>query len=418
MDNRQKNYLFTSESVSAGHPDKVADQISDAILDAYLQADPNSHVACETLVTRNMVVLAGETKSSKTVSVGSIVRRVLREIGYTRQGIGFAAEDVVIINQLHKQSNDIDNGVRQGQTDQGAGDQGMMFGYATRETPGFIPVGLYVANAILKQMDEDRRVSGRGADYLMPDAKSQVTVRYENGQPAAIDTVVVSTMHTEFDTDEAMQATVSAYVLERLMPKVIARLPEGIRDLFSSDTKYHINPSGRFVEGGPAADTGLTGRKIIVDTYGGKGAHGGGAFSGKDPSKVDRSAAYMARYIAKNLVAAGVADEMLVQVSYAIGVAHPVSVMVETYGTSHGLSDEEIADLILYGYDLTPGGIERKLDLRHTHYQETAAYGHFGRESGSSVKNGRYVRLFPWEEIDEKETTSIIKAYGPPAGCE
>lgn len=385
-----QKYYFTSESVSEGHPDKVADQISDAILDAYLAADPNAHVACETLCTTDRVVIAGEIKSSATIDVDAIVRNVIREIGYVHADMGFDAETCVVENHLHQQSSDIDQGVsRDEEENQGAGDQGIMFGYATDETSEMMPVTLYVANKIMETLARIRK-GGKVMRYLRPDSKSQVTVEYCDGKPVRIDTIVVSTQHADFDGEEAMHDIIERDVREILMPLVIANIPkESVRALFGNDIRYQINPTGKFVIGGPAGDTGLTGRKIIVDTYGGWGAHGGGAFSGKDPSKVDRSAAYAARHIAKNLVALGVAKKMLVQLSYAIGVAEPVSVYVNTYGTARGgRLDGEIADYIKNTIDLRPAAIIKRFDLKRPLYKRTAAYGHFGKQE------------FPWERLD------------------
>lgn len=417
-------YLFTSESVSEGHPDKVADQISDAVLDELLAYDRSSKVACETLVTTGQVVVAGEVKSEAYVDLQETVRRTIRRIGYTKAAYKFEAESCGILNAIHEQSPDINRGVERSQAeDQGAGDQGMMFGYATNETDTYLPLSLSLAHDILIVLADIRR-EGREMTYLRPDSKSQVTVAYDdNGRPEAIDTIVVSTQHDDFiSADEAgsqeaadaqMLARIRKDVEEILIPRVVRErinTPE-VKKLFEQGgIKYLVNPTGKFVIGGPHGDTGLTGRKIIVDTYGGKGAHGGGAFSGKDPSKVDRSAAYAARHIAKNMVAAGVADEMLVQVSYAIGVAQPVSIFVDTYGKSHvDMSDGEIARRIGELFDLRPHAIEERLKLRNPIYEETASYGHMGREPRVVEKTftSRYlptrtieVELFTWEKLD------------------
>ena len=416
------NYLFTSESVSEGHPDKVCDQISDAILDEFLAHDANSKVACETLVTTGQVVIAGEVKSNAYIDLTSVTRKVINEIGYNNSEIMFDGNSCGILSALHEQSQDINRGVvRENPEEQGAGDQGMMFGYATNETDNYMPLGLDLAHRLLVVLAEIRR-EGKVMTYLRPDAKSQVTVEYsDEGKPQRIDTIVLSTQHDEFDTDEAMQQQIAKDVREILIPRTLEGIqkPE-VLALFNDDIKYYVNPTGKFVIGGPHGDTGLTGRKIIVDTYGGKGAHGGGAFSGKDPSKVDRSAAYAARHIAKNMVAAGVADEMLVQLSYAIGVAEPVSVYVNTYGRSHvQMSDSEIAQRIREMFPLTPYAIEQRLKLRNPIYEETAAYGHMGREPRIVTK--RYeslyhetkevtVELFTWEKLDYVE--QIKEAFG------
>ncbi|MBQ7157718.1 MAG: methionine adenosyltransferase [Bacteroidaceae bacterium] len=414
-------YLFTSESVSEGHPDKVADQISDAVLDQLLAYDPNSKVACETLVTTGQVVVAGEVKSKTYVDLQDVVRRTITRIGYTKSAYKFDAESCGVLSAIHEQSADINRGVeREEPMDQGAGDQGMMFGYATNETENYMPLSLDLSHRILKVLAEIRREGkvmtyirkGKEVTYLRPDAKSQVTIEYgDNGKPVRIDTIVVSTQHDEFDEDEKMLARIKDDVIKILIPRVVNEIqsPE-VKALFNDNIKYHVNPTGKFVIGGPHGDTGLTGRKIIVDTYGGKGAHGGGAFSGKDPSKVDRSAAYAARYIAKNMVAAGVADEMLVQISYAIGVAKPVSIYVNTYGHSNvAISDGEIAKKIDELFDLRPKAIEQRLKLRNPIYEETAAYGHMGREPKTIIKHfeNRYegakdieVELFTWEKLD------------------
>ncbi len=414
-------YLFTSESVSEGHPDKVADQISDAVLDELLAFDPNSKVACETMVTTGQVVVAGEVKSSAYVDLQEVARRTIRRIGYTKAEYKFEAESCGVLSAIHEQSADINRGVeRQDPMEQGAGDQGMMFGYATNETENFMPLSLDLSHRILLVLAEIRR-EGQEMTYLRPDAKSQVTIEYDDaGCPVRVDTIVVSTQHDDFiqplDGDQAkadrqMLDIIRRDVIDILMPRVIAGIhnPEVLR-LFDDNITYHVNPTGKFVIGGPHGDTGLTGRKIIVDTYGGKGAHGGGAFSGKDPSKVDRSAAYAARHIAKNMVAAGVADEMLVQVSYAIGVARPINIYVNTYGRSRvQMSDSEIARKIDELFDLRPRAIEERLKLRTPIYEETAAYGHMGRTPQTVRKtfHSPYlpsktveVELFTWEKLD------------------
>ena len=427
-------YLFTSESVSEGHPDKVADQISDAVLDKLLAYDPNSKVACETLVTTGQVVIAGEVKTSAYVDLQLIAREVINKIGYTKSEYMFEGNSCGVFSAIHEQSADINRGVeREDPMNQGAGDQGMMFGYATNETENYMPLSLDLAHNILRVLADIRR-EGKEMLYLRPDAKSQVTIEYDdNGRPVRIDTIVVSTQHDEFiapadDTkeaqlkaDEQMLAQIRKDVIEVLMPRVIADIHnEEVLALFNDDITYHVNPTGKFVIGGPHGDTGLTGRKIIVDTYGGKGAHGGGAFSGKDPSKVDRSAAYAARHIAKNLVAAGVADEMLVQVSYAIGVARPINIYVDTYGRSRvNMTDGEIAKKIDELFDLRPRAIEERLKLRNPIYAETAAYGHMGRKPEVVTKSfrSRYegdkdvtVELFTWEKLDYVE--KVREAFG------
>ena len=414
-------YLFTSESVSEGHPDKVADQISDAVLDELLAFDKNSKVACETMVTTGQVVVAGEVKSSAYVDLQEIARRTIRRIGYTKAEYKFEAESCGVFSAIHEQSADINRGVeRQDPMNQGAGDQGMMFGYATNETENYMPLSLDLSHRILQVLAEIRR-EGNEMTYLRPDAKSQVTIEYDdNGRPVRVDTIVVSTQHDDFiqafdgdqeKADMQMLDIIRKDVINILMPRVIAGIhnPEVLK-LFNNNIVYHVNPTGKFVIGGPHGDTGLTGRKIIVDTYGGKGAHGGGAFSGKDPSKVDRSAAYAARHIAKNMVAAGVADEMLVQVSYAIGVARPINIYVNTYGRSNvNMSDGEIAQKIDALFDLRPKAIEERLKLRNPIYEETAAYGHMGREPRTVIKtfHSPYmtpktveVELFTWEKLD------------------
>ncbi len=425
-------YLFTSESVSEGHPDKVADQISDAVLDELLAYDSSSKVACETLVTTGQVVIAGEVKSDAYVDLQEVARATIRRIGYTKAELKFEAEGCGVLSAIHEQSADINRGVERGlPMDQGAGDQGMMFGYATNETENYIPLSLDLSHHILRTLADIRR-EGKQMTYLRPDSKSQVTVEYgDDGRPARIDTIVVSTQHDDFvrpsltldqeRADKQMLAQIRQDVINVLMPRVLSEIKsEEVRALFGANITYHVNPTGKFVIGGPHGDTGLTGRKIIVDTYGGKGAHGGGAFSGKDPSKVDRSAAYAARHIAKNMVAAGVADEMLVQVSYAIGVARPVSIYVNTYGRSHvAASDSEIARRIGRLFDLRPRAIEEQLKLRNPIYSETAAYGHMGRRPRTVVKHfdNRYigrrdieVELFTWEKLDCVER--IREAFG------
>ena len=411
-------YFFTSESVSEGHPDKVADQISDSLLDHFIAFDPQSKVACETLVTTGQVILSGEVKSKTYLDVQQIARQTINDIGYTDDAYQFSGNSCGVISLIHEQSSDINQGVdREKKEDQGAGDQGIMFGYASNETENYMPLALAVSHKILEVLANFRRTKS-DITYLRPDAKSQVTVEYsEDHKPIRIETVVVSTQHDDFDTDENMLAQIRQDIIEKVMPKVIASFSPDIQSLFSKDVVYHINPTGKFVIGGPHGDTGLTGRKIIVDTYGGKGAHGGGAFSGKDPSKVDRSAAYAARHIAKNVVAAGIADEILIQLSYAIGVAAPTSIFVDTYGTSHvDLTDSEIAKKLETLFDLTPYGIEQRLKLRTPIYAETAAYGHMGRTPKTIKKvfespyNGKIVHeveLFPWEKLD---AVSLLKS--------
>lgn len=410
------SFLFTSESVSEGHPDKVADQISDAILDEFLARDKNSKVACETLVTTGQVVLAGEVKSSSYIDIPTVTRSVIEKIGYTKSEYQFEAQSCGIFSAIHEQSEDINRGVdgKQDPMDQGAGDQGMMFGYATNETDNYMPLALDLSHIILQEMAAIRKNELHLMPYLRPDAKSQVTIEYsEDGQPLHIDTIVVSTQHDEFGSDEEMQKRITEDVKNIVIPRVkkYYELKPEVYKLFSESIKYFVNPTGRFVIGGPHGDTGLTGRKIIVDTYGGKGAHGGGAFSGKDPSKVDRAAAYAARHIAKNLVASGVASEMLVQVSYAIGVAKPMNIYVNTYGKSNvKISDGDIAKKIEELFDMRPKAIEQRLKLRNPIYFETAAYGHMGREPQVVKKTfkSRYddaviekeVELFTWEKLD------------------
>ena len=416
------SYLFTSESVSEGHPDKVADQISDALLDEFLAYDKDSKVACETLVTTGQVVLAGEVKSKAYVDVQDVARRVIEHIGYTKSEYQFEAKSCGVFSAIHEQSGDINRGVeRENPYDQGAGDQGMMFGYATNETANYMPLALDLAHSLLWELATIRKQNSVLMPYLRPDAKSQVTIEYDdNGKPLHIDTIVISTQHDEFieakgitqeEADNAMQKRIEQDVKTLLVPRVKAQYPAEVQALFDEQTKYYVNPTGKFVIGGPHGDTGLTGRKIIVDTYGGKGAHGGGAFSGKDPSKVDRSAAYAARHIAKNLVAAGVADEILVQVSYAIGVAKPMNIYINTFGRSHvNLTDGEIAARVEKLFDMRPKAIEERLKLRNPIYFETASYGHMGRKPRvvQKIFNSRYnpapvicdVELFTWEKWD------------------
>ena len=417
------NYLFSSESVSEGHPDKVADQISDALVDQFLAYDENAHCAIESFVTTGQVVIMGEVRSNVYIDLQTIARKTINQIGYTKSEYQFDGNSCGVLTAIHEQSDDIDRGVsREKEEDQGAGDQGMMFGYATNETENYMPVTLDLAQLIMRVL-ADIRKEGKQMTYLRPDSKSQVTVEYsEEGIPQRIDTIVVSTQHDEFDTDdERMLAKIKDDVLNILMPRVKAEIhSEKVLALFGDDIKYFVNPTGKFVIGGPHGDTGLTGRKIIVDTYGGKGAHGGGAFSGKDPSKVDRSAAYAARHIAKNMVAAGVADEMLVQVSYAIGVAEPVNIYVNTYGRSRvQMSDGEIAKKIEKLFDLRPKAIEKNLKLRQPIYRETAAYGHMGRKNEVVKKTftSRYhetkemeVELFTWEKLDRVD--DIRREFG------
>lgn len=404
-------YLFTSESVSEGHPDKVADQISDALVDHFLAFDPTSKVACETLVTTGQVILAGEVKSSVYLDVQQITRDVIRRIGYTKSEYMFEANSCGILSAIHEQSPDINRGVeRTNPEDQGAGDQGMMFGYASNETDDYMPLPLDLAHKVLEELALIRR-EGKILTYLRPDAKSQVTIEYgDDHTPQRIDSIVVSTQHDEFGEDESMLAQIRKDMIELVIPRVKARLKASVQALFTDQITYHINPTGKFVIGGPHGDTGLTGRKIIVDTYGGKGAHGGGAFSGKDPSKVDRSAAYATRHIAKNLVAAGVCNEILVQVSYAIGVAKPTNIYIQTYGTSKvALSDSEIANKVMELFDMRPYAIEQRLKLRNPIYSGTAAYGHMGRKpeiktvtltDGSGQKKTMEVETFTWEKLD------------------
>ena len=409
------SYLFTSESVSEGHPDKVADQISDALLDHFLAFDPDSKVACETMVTTGQVILGGEVRTTTYVDVQKVAREVINNIGYTRNEYMFDGDSCGILTAIHEQSEDISRGVeKEDPLLQGAGDQGMMFGYACRETDNYMPLGLEIAHKLLIELAAIRR-EGKEMSYLRPDSKSQVTIEYNDDHtPKRIHTIVVSTQHDDFDADdEKMLEKIASDVKSILLPRVKETLPERVQELFDDDIIYHINPTGKFVIGGPHGDTGLTGRKIIVDTYGGKGAHGGGAFSGKDPSKVDRSAAYAARHIAKNLVAAEVADEILVQLSYAIGVAEPLGVFINTYGSSKvNLSDGEIASRIRDIFDLRPAAIESRLKLRKPIYAETAAYGHMGRQPESVTKKFESpywgevkmkVELFTWEKLDYVE---------------
>ena len=413
-------YLFTSESVSEGHPDKVADQISDALIDNFLAFDPQSKVACETLVTTGQVVLAGEVKSKAYLDVQEIAREVIRKIGYTKSEYMFEANSCGIFSAIHEQSSDINQGVdKKNKEEQGAGDQGMMFGYATNETENYMPLALDIANNLLIELAALRR-ENKEIKYLRPDAKSQVTLEYDdNNHPIRIDAIVISTQHDDFDKEDKMLKKISDDMKKILIPRMMKKYPK-YAHLFNNKIKYHINPTGKFVIGGPHGDTGLTGRKIIVDTYGGKGAHGGGAFSGKDPSKVDRSAAYAVRHIAKNLVAAGVCDEVLVQVSYAIGVAQPTSINVNTYGTSKvKLSDGDIAKKVELLFDMRPYFIEQRLKLRNPIYQETAAYGHMGRKNEVVTKTFKLpngpdknikVELFTWEKLDY--VPKVKKAFG------
>ncbi|SNS44984.1 methionine adenosyltransferase [Ekhidna lutea] len=404
-------YLFTSESVSEGHPDKIADQISDSLLDHFLAFDPDSKVACETLVTTGLVTLAGEVKTTAYVDVQNIARDVINRIGYTKGEYMFDGNSCGVISAIHEQSPDINQGVdRDSEDEQGAGDQGMMFGYATTETDNYMPLALNISHSILMELAAIRK-EGKEMTYLRPDAKSQVTIEYDdNNHPVRIDAVVVSTQHDEFDNEDNMLKKIKQDVINILIPRVIAKMKPENQELFNDQIKYHINPTGKFVIGGPHGDAGLTGRKIIVDTYGGKGAHGGGAFSGKDPSKVDRSAAYATRHIAKNLVAAGVANEVLVQVSYAIGVAEPMGIYVNTYGTANvDMNDGEIAKIVEKIFDMRPAYIIKRLKLKEPIYSESAAYGHMGRapevkqvifkgNGGDEVK--KVVETFTWEKLD------------------
>lgn len=405
------SYLFTSESVSEGHPDKVADQISDSLIDNFLAFDPDSKVACETLVTTGQVVLAGEVKSNAYLDVQKIARETINAIGYTKGEYMFDGNSCGVLSAIHEQSDDINRGVdKASKEEQGAGDQGMMFGYATTETENYMPLALDLSHKILIELAELRR-ENKEITYLRPDSKSQVTIEYsDDNVPQRINAIVVSTQHDDFDKDEVMLAKIRKDIVEVLIPRLVSKLPENIATLFNEDITYHINPTGKFVIGGPHGDTGLTGRKIIVDTYGGKGAHGGGAFSGKDPSKVDRSAAYATRHIAKNMVAAGIADELLVQVSYAIGVVEPIGIFVNTYGTSKiAMTDGEIAQKVTSLFDMRPAAIESRLKLRSPMYSETAAYGHMGRKNETIIKTfERFdgtkkdveVELFTWEKLD------------------
>lgn len=414
-------YLFTSESVSEGHPDKVADQISDALIDNFLAFDQDSKVACETLVTTGQVILAGEVKSTTYLDVQKIARETINKIGYTKGEYMFDGNSCGVLSAIHEQSEDINRGVdRAKKEEQGAGDQGMMFGYATRETENYMPLALDLSHRILIELAALRR-EDKDITYLRPDSKSQVTIEYSDDNiPQRIDAIVVSTQHDDFGSDDKMLAQIRKDIIEILIPRVKAKLPQAIQELFNDDITYHINPTGKFVIGGPHGDTGLTGRKIIVDTYGGKGAHGGGAFSGKDPSKVDRSAAYATRHIAKNLVAAGVCDEVLVQVSYAIGVVEPMGIFIDTYGTcAFNMTDGEIAEKVSAIFDMRPAAIEERLKLRQPMYSETAAYGHMGRTNETVSKtftqpNGEQktmdVELFTWEKLDYVEKVKV--AFG------
>ncbi|MGJ8667335.1 MAG: methionine adenosyltransferase [Patiriisocius sp.] len=415
-------YLFTSESVSEGHPDKVADQISDALIDNFLAFDPQSKVACETLVTTGQVVLAGEVKSEVYLDVQKIARDVINKIGYTKGEYQFDGNSCGVLSAIHEQSDDINRGVdRDTKEEQGAGDQGMMFGYATKETENYMPLALDLSHRLLHELAVLRREE-KDIPYLRPDSKSQVTIEYsDDNKPVRIDSIVISTQHDDFDQDDTkMLAKIKSDIISILIPRVKAMLKPELQALFNDDITYHINPTGKFVIGGPHGDTGLTGRKIIVDTYGGKGAHGGGAFSGKDPSKVDRSAAYATRHIAKNMVAAGVCDEILVQVSYAIGVVEPMAIFVDTYGTKKvNLTDGEIAKKVAQLFDMRPASIEARLNLRQPMYSETAAYGHMGRKNETvtktfSIPNGKdkkmEVELFTWEKLDYVE--KVKEAFG------
>ena len=409
------SYFFTSESVSEGHPDKISDQISDALLDNFLAFDPESKVACETLVTTGQVILAGEVKSDTYLDLQAIARETINNIGYTKAEYQFSGDSCGVISLIHEQSQDINRGVdREQKESQGAGDQGIMFGYATNETESFIPLALDLSHKILIELANLRR-ENKEITYLRPDSKSQVTIEYDdNNKPLRIDTIVISTQHDDFDSNEnSMLDKIKSDIVSILIPRVIKNLQPDIKKLFGKDITYHVNPTGKFVIGGPHGDTGLTGRKIIVDTYGGKGGHGGGAFSGKDPSKVDRSAAYAARHMAKNLVAAGVADEILIQMSYAIGVVEPTSIFIDTYGTSKvNLSDTKIASIASRLFDMRPYAIENRLKLRNPIYLETASYGHMGRQPSKTNKtfkspyNGEFskeVELFTWEKLDYVE---------------
>ncbi len=400
------SYLFTSESVSEGHPDKLCDQISDALLDSFLAQDPESKVACETLTTTGLVVCAGEVKSQAYVPIDEVVRKVIEEVGYTKSDYQFDAKSCGIISTIHNQSSDINQGVERAKKEnQGAGDQGMMFGYACNEMDNFMPLTIELAQMLVQELAAIRK-EGKVMTYLRPDSKSQVTVRYaDNGKPEHIDTIVISTQHDEFDEEKAMQQSIKSDLRKYLLPRVIDNCPKDVQRLFDKfdyENKFLVNPTGKFVIGGPNGDTGLTGRKIIVDTYGGHGAHGGGAFSGKDPSKVDRSAAYATRHIAKNMVAAGLCDRVLVQVAYAIGKAEPVGLYVNTYGTAKvkKMSDGEIAVKIGEIFDMTPYQIIKRFQLKSPIYQPTATYGHFGRDSYRKKINGKMVTFFPWEKLD------------------
>lgn len=406
-------YFFTSESVSEGHPDKVADQISDAIIDAFLSKDPMSKVACETFVTTGQVVVGGEVRSEAYVDIQKVVRDTIKRIGYTKSEYQFDANSCGVLNAIHEQSADIAQGVDVGKNeeDQGAGDQGMMFGYATDETDNYMPLALDLSHRLLVELAKLRR-AGDQIPYLRPDAKSQVTIEYnDDHQPIRVNTIVISTQHDDFDADAAMLAKIQKDIKEILIPNVVNQLPSRIQALFDDNIIYHINPTGKFVIGGPHGDTGLTGRKIIVDTYGGKGAHGGGAFSGKDSSKVDRSAAYATRHIAKNIVAAGLAKQCLVQVAYAIGVAQPVGLFVDTYGTAKvDLNDGQIAEKIKQLWDLRPAAIVRNLGLRNPIYETTAAYGHMGRKPGQINVEGKTYETFTWEKLDKVD--AVKTAFG------
>tara|TARA_B100001057_G_scaffold467386_1_gene525472 strand:+ start:466 stop:1728 length:1263 start_codon:yes stop_codon:yes gene_type:complete len=418
------SYFFTSESVSEGHPDKVADQISDAILDAFLAQDPESKVACETLVTTGLTVVSGEVNSKAWVDVQKQARNVITKIGYTKSEYKFDAESCGIISAVHEQSADINQGVVEGKglhSEQGAGDQGMMFGYATNETDNFMPLALSLSHMLLQELAEIRKENHTEMHYLRPDAKSQVTIQYsDNNIPERIDTIVISTQHDDFDEEFKMLSKIKSDVINILIKRVKKKLPDQIVALFDENITYHVNPTGKFVIGGPHGDTGLTGRKIIVDTYGGKGAHGGGAFSGKDPSKVDRSAAYATRHIAKNIVAAGVSDQILVQVAYAIGVAKPMNIFVDTYGSSKvDLSDSKIAKKIESLFDMRPAAIVKRFKLKDPIYSETAAYGHMGRKSekktikfevGGGNVISKYIETFPWEKLDRVD--EIRSSFG------
>ena len=416
------SYLFTSESVSEGHPDKVADQISDALIDNFMAFDPTSKVACETLVTTGQVVLAGEVNTNTYLDVQSIARETIRKIGYTKSEYMFDANSCGILSAIHEQSSDINQGVdRKNPEVRGAGDQGMMFGYATKETENYMPLALDLAHKILQELSEIRRNEPEVIAYLRPDAKSQVTIEYsDDNVPQRIDSIVVSTQHDDFSTEAEMLAKIKSDIINLVIPRVKAKLPANLQVLFTDNIKYHINPTGIFVIGGPHGDTGLTGRKIIVDTYGGKGAHGGGAFSGKDPSKVDRSAAYATRHIAKNMVAAGLCDEVLVQVSYAIGVAEPCGLFIDTYRTSKvNMTDGEMAKKISEIFDMRPYFIEQRLKLRNPIYSETAAYGHMGRKNEVVTKTftapdktvvTKEVELFTWEKLDYVDKVKV--AFG------